>query len=353
MVPQKIISPEFKVYDANGALDKKWFVYWYEGKVRKRKYGDINSANTVKERRKLAQKLRDRLKKERRRRTTQTELAIMAAVEQLSAQWTKKTKQDYKSKYNTLLEYLSGREASTELIVEFFIHLRKSRSATTVNKYRTVLQMLFKQIGVDYLFDDIPVLKAVKTPKRYFQSHQMRRLGQDIQENDAELWLFIQFMFYCFLRPKEIRLLTIGDIDFDDLSIYVAGGISKNDKSQAVMIPDVFVPAIEELMERDPKDFIFKGKRQEMLGRNTMYERFRAFLRVHGFNSDYSLYSVRHTGAVAAVKAGASLKELQLQFRHHSLDQTDQYLRQLGVRDIVTLRKLHPHILNMRTRSSH
>jgi integrase len=196
------------------------------------------------------------------------------------------------------------------------------------------------------LFDDIAHKRSIRTPKRYFQSHQMSNLCTEIMHDDEDLWLFIQLMFYCFLRPGEIRQIKISDIEFDDWVIYVRGDVAKNDKTKAVSIPDQFIPELRKLMGRKPNEFIFPGVRGPMLGRNTMYQRFRNRLKDHEYGDEYSLYSVRHTGAVAAAKAGASMKELQIQFRHHSLAQTDEYLRQLGIEDVVNLRKIHPNILS-------
>ena len=56
------------------------------------------------------------------------------------------------------------------------------------------------------------------------------------------------------------------------------------------------------------------------------------------------LYSWKHTGAVMAVKAGIHIKQLQIQLRHHSLDQVDQYLRDLGVSDLSDLARSFPGI---------
>jgi integrase len=78
------------------------------------------------------------------------------------------------------------------------------------------------------------------------------------------------------------------------------------------------------------------------IGRNTLGERFREVLNGLGYGRDYQLYSWKHTGAIACVKAGISLKELQLQLRHHSLDMVDRYLRQLGVADLAQLKANFP-----------
>ena len=75
-----------------------------------------------------------------------------------------------------------------------------------------------------------------------------------------------------------------------------------------------------------------------------MSNRHRKILRALGYSSEYKLYSWKHTGAVALAKAGVGLKAIQLQLRHHSLDQTDEYLRQLGVEDFEELIEQFPAI---------
>ena len=72
--------------------------------------------------------------------------------------------------------------------------------------------------------------------------------------------------------------------------------------------------------------------------------KFRKALKSLGFGTEYLLYSWKHTGAVACVRAGASLKELQIQLRHHSLEEVDKYIRQLGVNDLRDLEGRFPGI---------
>jgi hypothetical protein len=146
MVPRKLIGPQFRLYDAKGALGKKWFIEWREGSKRMKKYGDINSGVTVGDRRKLAKKLMQELRREQKRKVTQTETAIYRIVAAMSPGWSKKTGQDYASKYKALLSWLSGDEITPEAMNDFFVHLRKSKHQTTVNKYRTVLKMLFGKL---------------------------------------------------------------------------------------------------------------------------------------------------------------------------------------------------------------
>ncbi|MCX6270509.1 MAG: hypothetical protein NTU44_04675 [Bacteroidetes bacterium] len=56
-----------------------------------------------------------------------------------------------------------------------------------------------------------------------------------------------------------------------------------------------------------------------------------------GLTQDYKFYSLKHTGAVKAIKY-IPVKDLQMQLRHHSLDQVDAYLRQMKAVESEELR---------------
>jgi integrase len=45
----------------------------------------------------------------------------------------------------------------------------------------------------------------------------------------------------------------------------------------------------------------------------------------------YSLYCLKHTGVVEYYKKGCGIKFIKEQCRHSSLEQTDKYLKSLGL----------------------
>ena len=69
-----------------------------------------------------------------------------------------------------------------------------------------------------------------------------------------------------------------------------------------------------------------------MLGVNSMKDRHLEILKEIKFNtSRHKMYSWKHTGVVTFVKNNGNLKDLQTQLRHHSLDQVNDYLKDMGV----------------------
>ncbi len=229
----------------------------------------------------------------------------------------------------------------------FCRHLITHRSTGTYNDYMSILRKCLTAIGQGDLMTDLKKVKSYATPAKYFQAYQVKRLKSAISDRDQELWLFVQFIYYCFIRPgTELRLLKVGDIHLDDKSIRVRGDISKNRKTEYVSIPAPFLPQLAHFTRLDPIEYIFPkpGDPTKPMGMNTMRRRHRMILREMGFTTEYKLYSWKHTGAVNYIKNGGNVKQLQIQLRHHSLDQVDQYLRQLGVHDIGHLRENFPEI---------
>lgn len=346
MADEKKFLPAYKVYSPQD-LSKNWFIYWIDPvKGRQRKYGRINRHKTFDGRMKEAQEIIQRLQEKHlsayKHPAHQRALDFLESRRALHKE---KGYQTYRSIINVFFSHLEGKELNQASIKAFFAHLLNNRHRSTYNKYRQKVKQVLEAIGEGRHFFDIDQVREQHTPARYFQSYQIKRLKTHILQSNAELWVFIEFMFYGLLRPNEIRQLKVGDILLDEKQIIVRGEISKNGKTEYIVIPDPWYPSIKRLIsEGSPGRYIFPAKNGKPYGVNTMAYRHRKALKALNFGPEYKLYSWKHTGAVHAIKAGISVKELQMQLRHHSLDQVDEYLRQLGVKDMNHLKENYPEI---------
>lgn len=345
MPGEKKVFPSFHVYSPQD-ISKKWFVYWYEGRKRVKKYGDINQQPTPEARMKAARQLISQLKSEIVRRVSKTEDTLQGYLQANATRWRPRTREQYHSLVNVLLAHLAGRELTQGLLAAFLESILLTRHPTTYNKYIDILRRICRGAGLYFDFEGIERAKASSSPARYFQQHQARRLLSHIDQADPELGLFVRFLYYCFIRPKELRMLRVGDVLLEEGDIRVPGEVSKNTKTQFVAIPAAFRPSLNFLYEKPAADYIFPSPQDasKPISKNNMYRRHKAILDELRFGQGYTLYSWKHTGAVMAAKAGISVKELQLQLRHHSLDETDKYLRQMGVKDLGRLREDFPGI---------
>lgn len=345
MSVEKKFAPTFKVYSPVD-LSKQWFIFWYDKEGRRKKRGaGINCYHTFDERMEASLALIERLKAEASE-LKPISLKLEDWVNNRRGFWRKKTYQTHKSKIDCFLRWRGFRRIDAKLMKDFFIHLANKRHGKTYNAYLRCFKQVFKGIGQLDLLDSIEPLNAKSSPAKYFQRHQIERIKKHLAVKDPELWLFCGFIYYCFIRPGELRLLKVGDILFDEWKICVRSKISKNKTQQYVTIPLAFRSSIEWLKERSPQEYLFPSKKDvtKPQGANTMLYRFRKILTELGFGTEYKLYSWKHTGAVACVRAGVGVKQLQIQLRHHSLEEVDKYLRQLGVWDLEGLEEKFPEI---------
>ena len=61
--------------------------------------------------------------------------------------------------------------------------------------------------------------------------------------------------YYCFLRPKEISLLRIKDIDVENQLVYVSEDIAKNDHSSIRTIPNAMISYVKDLDLNQSRDY--------------------------------------------------------------------------------------------------
>lgn len=344
MSEEKKICPDpYRLYSPDD-LSKKWFVYYYVEGKRIRVYGDINKKKTKKARFLAAQQLISELD-ERRVGDGQTiKERVYRWLEDQKNIWKKTTYDSYLNKIDIFYRRM-GNFTTKEKIESFIKEIRKNRHPTTYNTYVVTLRKVFREIDEFDLVKDLRPVKSTKTPARYFMPGHVDMIKSYLLKHDPELWLFIQFIFYCFIRPGELRQLKVSDVLLDEKKILIRSELSKNRKMQYVAIPEAFESALHSLRNKRPGDYIFPGTRAgKHISRNAMWNRHNKMLRELGFSNEFKLYSWKHTGAVMAVKAGVGVKELQMQLRHHSLDQVNEYLRQMGVWDMDKLRNNFPEI---------
>jgi integrase len=109
---------------------------------------------------------------------------------------------------------------------------------------------------------------------------------------------------------------------------------SKNKKAEYISYPDRLQEIlIDQVKNKSGDRFLFQNQAQNgAVSKNTMNNRHSGLLKIAGLDAQHhTLYSWKHTGVVSAYEAGIDLKRIQLQCRHSTVAQTDQYLKSLGL----------------------
>ncbi len=272
------------------------------------------------------------------------------------------TYKTYSSKFNVFCNWLNDQNRSNmninktdeKLVSQFIAYIINERkvSKKTIHEYKELLKSTckhFVKIGLltKNPFDFLPKVryKADTKKPQILPDHVLFEMKDYFMKTNKQMWLVCMFLFYCFIRPKEMRFLKIGDIDFNEGYITVRGEIAKNDKTQTVIIPDLLLNYLisEQYHIKDKHTLLFNNHKSSKnnipVGRNYFSNQFRKMRNETKIDFDYKFYSLKHTGGVKLKKSGADLIEMKKQFRHYSIEQTYQYICSLENEDSPHIRK--------------
>lgn len=391
-------ATDIKLYDCGGSIDGKWFVhYLLDGKRRKvyslesDKRKGLNSFKTEEQRRKYAVRIiaeiqslfgsstsstgdiTDTLREQDSRLKKAEKIAAKSSKNNIEGILSKtiafikpnlrlKTLQTHKSKCTIFVKYCKKHNIRVvnEQDAACFLAWLKSigRNNTTINAYRSVLSSLWETAIAQKITNDsnpflkLPKLSEQKQGFKPFSKSQKKELKKAISEQNPILWLCCQFLYYCFIRPGELRLLKIGDIDLDGQKILIRGSISKNKKTQYVAIPRPFMKILEyyQIDEKATGLFVIGTEQigsQTPVNKNWINRTHRSILESLDYETgvhNFAFYSWKHTGCVDAIKAGINPVELQRQLRHHSLQEMMHYLHGLGLEQCDQIRESFPEL---------
>ena len=229
------------------------------------------------------------------------------------------------------------------MVIRFFTWLiiDQNRSGKTVHDYHYILAgffewMVSKKIFASNPVHDIPECNRIcDMAPSPIQAFDIEVFKNELL-NDPQLWLAVQFQYYCALRPgRELRLLKIKDIDFASGSVTVRRSQAKTKVTRTVVIPHQFLTSLctdFKLMDYE-KDFFVFGKNGVPgpchLGKNNLRFRFNDVRKKLNMPEEYKFYSWKHTGAVQASLSGIPDSHIQRQMGHSSIDTTSRYLRKM------------------------
>lgn len=266
---------------------------------------------------------------------------------------------------------------------DYLSTVRKNSNKTYNSRrglFHAVIEVLLKRDK--NLFKGYNPLKEVAFLKTETRRHaaytndQVKAIVQAcINGGEPHLVLYIQFMIFSLARPNELRHLKVGHIHLAQRRILFLAENAKTNIEEYVGISEPFAKVIEEsgILKHPPNHYVFsnrtayyvtdpdrreisktqftpldrsarKNQKAEMVihhqpgegtvSKNYFYKRIIRYIKqlgYHNINPHYDLYSFCHTGAISLYMATRDIKLLQRQKRHSTIDQTNTYLRDLGL----------------------
>ncbi len=241
------------------------------------------------------------------------------------------------------MEHSDITSVDNQTVILFFkwLIVSQKRSAKTANDYRQILQNFFQWLVTTKIIQDNPVYDIPKcnTINDCSPSPIQRtdiEIFREAMKTDPQLWLAIQFQYYCALRPgKELRLMKIKNIDFISGSITITRSQAKTKITRTVIIPRCFLSVLRtqhKLHLCNKEYYVFSQNGTPgitHLGKNTLRYRFNKFREALNMPLEYKFYSWKHTGGVQASLSGIPDKHISMQMGHSNLQTTARYLRKM------------------------
>ena len=190
-----------------------------------------------------------------------------------------------------------------KVVTSYLNEILIATSAKNRNNIRTDISSIFTVLADNDIIPDnfihkVPVLKSTPEKNKSFTTEEEAKIFNYLDKNNKLLALYVKFISYNFLRPVEVNRVKIGDIDLNDkiLKIKTKTGFKVKRIPQLLIdeIPDLSIyPCDAYLFGR--KDFGQYWEATENNRRNDYSDYFLEVKKKFGFDKNYGLYSFRHT----------------------------------------------------------
>ena len=356
-VPARVVEGakwyvEFYAYDPDAGRQcrKRMYVPQVRGKAARRAYADEMAAS-------LNQRLRQGwnpfLRLSNPREYTPFADVCRTYLEALTRMTQEKlcrksTSDVYASFLRKLMEWTASQpkpvtyvyQLKQEVVVTFLDHLwlEEKLAAKTRDNYLSWLRsfsawMIEKHYAAEDPTAGISFLQGhrkVQKNRTVIPKEVMVRLRGYLLEHDRYFLLACFVLYYCFIRPREMSFLKVGDVSVKRGTISIGGEEAKNGKDAVVTVPDSVMRYMIELRVLEaPADWYLFSKDfapgPEYRRPRQFCDAWKAMSSALKLPAEYKFYSLKDTGITDLIKDGTDLLAVRDQARHYSLEMTDLY----------------------------
>lgn len=259
----------------------------------------------------------------------------------------------FQGRINRFLTWLDTNGSSSDKIstlkkktfINYLNEVLENTSASNRNNTRTDLSALVQtlvdsEIMNDNFLKSINVLKSAPERNKTYSVTQEKDILEYIEQNDAVLLLYIQFITYNFLRPVEVNRLKLNDLDLEGKKLFVR---AKNKPVKVKIIPQKIIDLLPDLSNMNPNHYLFtpnaigaEWDAEENNRRDNFSKKFKLVKDHFKLNKDYGLYSFRHTAItnlyreIRKTKTPHEAKSILMGITgHQTIEALEKYLRDI------------------------
>lgn len=290
-------------------------------------------------------------------------ISISAAVDEFMAVKSKSLRPDslrcYKSWSSIFKAWLSDRGAAdrpcalfgTNEAEKFMrdMELRDRLSNKTYNNYLRFYSTLFLWFAKRGYIKENPFggieRKRAEAKTREVIPPADRKLIADwfAAQGMTEYLYIMQLCYRLFVRPKEILMLKVGNIDFGEGLVTIPASVAKNHRERVVAVPGEIMAYLSTLKDLNPRHYVFSDGYKPGTRLLTTRDTGRTWSRMRdalGLPKSYQFYSLKDTGITEMLEQGVPAKYVKELADHHSLEMTERYTHKSNAKKILEYNKL-------------
>ena len=226
---------------------------------------------------------------------------------------------------------------NTHFITEFldFVYYEKENSARTRNNYLgfiITLMAYFKKkkfIGVNPA-EEINYINLSKKDKPIIPKTVRKQIFTHLLANNKPYLTLCLACYYCMIRRTELTKIKVKDIVLVRSIIHIKNEYSKNKRTQAVTIPNNYMPFLtDHLKKANLEDYLFSDNQfipgPNKLNPKRISDLWSVLRKELKFDKKIIWYHLKDTGITDLLASGVPTIKVRDQARHHSIAQTEEY----------------------------
>ena len=257
-----------------------------------------------------------------------------------------KTHIDYISRLRQLEAYLEETNVNMRYAYQFnkmfvvdfldYLILDKDNSARTRNNYRAWLSafaswMKERQYIEENPVEEIHMLREEEKMRDALPADALVRLKDYLGKYNPPFYLACLMVYYCFIRPGELRHIKVGDISIEKQTVYVRPDVAKNRKGQYVALNDQVLKMMieQKVFEHPSQEYLFGRKLvpgDEHVYINQFRNEWRKVRKALHFPDSYQFYSLKDSG-IRDLANAEGIVVARDQARHTDISVTNKYLK--------------------------
>lgn len=227
---------------------------------------------------------------------------------------------------------------SEENFRNYMIHVKGEVSAGQYNHILITLKQYTKYLFTNKLIPDCSFIDNYKSSqvrtkitKKYYKKEEIESFLQEVLHSKFPRWLYwyIWFGFQYGIRPKEIAMLEITDINIDDWIIHLRAEITKTNTESWIVIPSMHKNKIRKLLswralQKVESKRLFVNAWGEPITENSLANHRKSLRKI---DPEFTFYHMRYTAGWRAYQKTGDIYFAAQLLRHKNINQTRDYLQ--------------------------